>query len=1398
MKNNFHKSEVSLLICNHNAHEKQERGPITPCLRKSLVHRLADQDQHGTHILSRILMRLGFVVLIFTASSNQAISQVINNDINWEVKLVDWDYTGETEPGFGNTDYQDEPTFLFHAHDNTQALETDILGHNFWSRPAQDGFDHVPHPGVHKTVAYNKCFPVDNVFCFGPIYPFGSPPQSGTTIRKKSSCANSDIPSTLTISLRAWEDDSYDVASGPIPDMFGPARYIINSNEFDVNATNGYNFDDLDPHRQYLGQFNGNFQATLAYGYVYVNGNGIDQPLTFGELPYAQTRTHKNRTSNELLIPGEFDWDVHECIGNINTNRFYSFTVPEDGAQVNINILGDDGRAFGVYVKTTTGTASLGFYLSNGIYCKKHPLDDTADPYSTYIIQVGESNNDPNFTIELTASPSPGCVEPTDYSGFTDNYGIYFGLPDQSNCAVNQPYQLINAQNLSAVPSLLDNLIDNTALRDYPITAKGETSLHGLFVEFYQPIIGLDKTINVYHYRQNTNEDTATDTKGLNLIENRMVSAGSAAKGLNYAINPPSGSDGDAILYEIYTGSGNNKIFIASPLLVTGVDIVSDSLGETVVPNKVDLILYDPPGDSSQAGFESSYSVCRTETTQVSATDGSNRDLKASIGVKGSAGFIVELEYELSTSFNSNVSEERESISSNQFTKCVKATTQFETSPELARIGADGDIFIGSGEQWIWGIQDSIGFDESTCSLTRDSSFVAAINSVSQFAWDRLKVVDEMNELETAITGLQSQINANPNIDNAIKLDKSRKEEQLRVWQNIMLKYEAKRNDDQNNIIGNPFNWSGPNVGAMIETDVTEEFTEEYNIILDKSTGQDVVAMLGANGIEGGFEINVNNTKSNSIDSLENTLTVISYFYSDTAGDDPGDTHTGVITRDPDFGTHIFHLGPGTSTSCPYEGGYQRYQPALSIEDNRPCQNGIISEQSLGTVNVNDTLRLRLNVCNESNERKGYLIKLIDNPNSAKVNLNGNLVVGSVAEYPDIGPEECVISGGFKPLLEVWQDNGQTEQYLRFLIYPDCWGDNVYNVEAKELVLNITFGQDLNDDDCDQLPNDIDLCPSDANISLNFDGDYDHVQVPHDVALNVGAGDFTLQAWVYPTGNNVYQTILCKGTGFGMETDYIFTLLSVGNMNALSFYLEDEGHNVISTLVPSNAWSHVAVTYNATTKLVSFYIDGVASETVTFINAPTSSDTGPLFIGQFGSQVLDFNFEGRLDDVLIWNRGLSPLEIQNSMAAPIDPTAPGLVAYYQFNDGLPCITSSQTTAADAGPLGNTGTLMNFSLANDCVSNWTSGRNLDSDGDGIGDACDDYDYCPDDLANLNKLSGDVDYMVKYETSGLLESQQHIISPADIQYDSGLEISLLSGFEVNVGAVFHAYIDGCGNE
>ena len=80
-------------------------------------------------------------------------------------------------------------------------------------------------------------------------------------------------------------------------------------------------------------------------------------------------------------------------------------------------------------------------------------------------------------------------------------------------------------------------------------------------------------------------------------------------------------------------------------------------------------------------------------------------------------------------------------------------------------------------------------------------------------------------------------------------------------------------------------------------------------------------------------------------------------------------------------------------------------------------------------------------------------------------------------------------------------------------------------------------------------------------------------------------------------------------------------------------------------------------------------------------------------------------------------------------------------------------------------------------------------------------CDNMSNCPDDYANggmpssMPPLSGSQTADADFETDGVIISTQIIGPNITVDYDSGTEIELQLGFEVQLTTIFHAFIDGC---
>jgi chitodextrinase len=110
-------------------------------------------------------------------------------------------------------------------------------------------------------------------------------------------------------------------------------------------------------------------------------------------------------------------------------------------------------------------------------------------------------------------------------------------------------------------------------------------------------------------------------------------------------------------------------------------------------------------------------------------------------------------------------------------------------------------------------------------------------------------------------------------------------------------------------------------------------------------------------------------------------------------------------------------------------------------------------------------------------------------------------------------------------------------------------------------------------------------------------------------------------------------------------------------------------------------WAHLATTYDGTT--LALYVNGVLKATLPVTGAIGQS-AGPLRLG--GNDIWDEWFAGVIDDVRVYDRALTPTEVQADMNAPVTGAAPGLVAAYSFDE------TSGGTASDVSGNGNVGTI----------------------------------------------------------------------------------------------------------
>jgi hypothetical protein len=161
--------------------------------------------------------------------------------------------------------------------------------------------------------------------------------------------------------------------------------------------------------------------------------------------------------------------------------------------------------------------------------------------------------------------------------------------------------------------------------------------------------------------------------------------------------------------------------------------------------------------------------------------------------------------------------------------------------------------------------------------------------------------------------------------------------------------------------------------------------------------------------------------------------------------------------------------------------------------------------------------------------------------------------------------------------------------------------------------------------------------------ALSFDGSDDYVEVDDSATLDI-TSEITIVAWVKRDATGIRHDIVAKNTNVGPYNGYLL-VLNESNRISLSLTISNSWEQCQGGSVDDTNWHHLAGTFDGNEMVA--YIDGspVAQNTASGSIAVNDNN---LYIGRSDpTAALNF-FDGKLDDVRIYDRALSAEEVKHA------------------------------------------------------------------------------------------------------------------------------------------------------
>lgn len=201
--------------------------------------------------------------------------------------------------------------------------------------------------------------------------------------------------------------------------------------------------------------------------------------------------------------------------------------------------------------------------------------------------------------------------------------------------------------------------------------------------------------------------------------------------------------------------------------------------------------------------------------------------------------------------------------------------------------------------------------------------------------------------------------------------------------------------------------------------------------------------------------------------------------------------------------------------------------------------------------------------------------------------------------------------------------------------------------------------------------------------ALSFDGIAASVEVDLGASLPVGATVRTVEMWLYSLPTS-WVADLRTPFEYGSNVAHQAFAIDFDVFPMIQVYSWSDDLVFSAPLANQEGWFHIAASYDGTS--LRGFINGV-EQGAKVLSMPLATPAGVVNIGR--SRLVGGSFfDGRIDELRIWNVARSQAEIQASMSSRLTGNEAGLVAYYRFDDGSGAVARDDSKSAKNATLLN--------------------------------------------------------------------------------------------------------------